>query len=701
MKEKALTYYIADGYSVIPCGTDKKPLIPSWKPYQTTKADETQINYWWTETPNANIGIVTGAISGISVVDIDCYKDDHTPLEAFPETLTVRTGNGGYHLIYQYQSGLSISANAYAHLPGVDIRSDGGFIVAAGSVTNYVKDGKQSGGEYTVIKNLPLAPFPIELFKDKNGKLKTKKSLADTVGVSTGGRNDSIASVIGKLLASHKEAVWYSECLPAVEQINATYKPPLPLDEVRTTFNSIVNIERSRLLSLSGDVSDDEEKDVRQAFAKNKTQGTFDLARYMVKKFDIITIGEKEREMYVYRGGLYFQAENEIIFPEIQRILGHLVTKSAKMETYHKIADMTANSRDIFASAPLNFIPLVNGVYDRHTKELLPHDPKYRFTYQLPVKYDPQAVCPRTDAFFDQVLDAGQRKIVEEWIGYYFLRSYMFKKAIIFVGEGDTGKTTLLQVISNLVGDKNISGIPLQKMATDKFAAAQMFEKHANIVDELDPKDISGTGNFKIATGGGTISGEYKFGNQFQFSNFSKLTFACNKIPDVKDFDDEAYFNRWIVIRFNKTIEKKIPDFHRLLTTEEERSGLFNIAMIGLDRLLEQSKFSYGKNAFDTKLDMMRSGSSIAVFVADMLTQDPGGEISKEDMYDAYTKFCIAKDLPVESIKMLGTKLPFYVPYMSEGLMNTMKTGKPDRVKAWRNVAIGGSTEVETEDENW
>lgn len=703
-KELALNYYLQDNYSVIPCGPDKKPTIGSWKKYQTEKADETQISYWWNEFPNANIGIVTGKISGITVVDIDCYKENHVTIDMFPETFTVRTGNGGYHLIYQYQEGLTISANAYAHLPGVDIRSDGGYIVGAGSITNYVKDGKQVGGEYTVIKDIPKAKFPIDLFTKNGATLqKPKKALAEVVGVSTGGRNDAMASLIGGLLASKPENMWLSECLPAVELVNQSYTPPLPLDELRTTFNSIANIERRRRAGESADIEDDEEQQIRLSFVKNKTQGTFDLARYMVKKFDIITIGEKEREMFVYRGGYYFQAENEIIYPEIQRVLGNHVTKSAKMETYHKIADMTANSRDIFTSAPLNFIPLVNGVYDRNTKELLPHDAKYRFTYQLPVKYDKDATCPRVDAFFDQVLDPEQKLIVEEWIGYYFWRNYMFKKAVIFVGEGDTGKTTLLQVIMNLIGDKNISGIPLQKMATDKFAAAQMFEKHANIVDELDPRDIAGTGNFKIATGGGTISGEYKFGNQFQFSNFAKLTFACNKIPDVKDFDDEAYFNRWIVIRFGKTIEKKIPDFHKTLTTEEERSGLFNVAMRALDRLIEQGKFSYGKNAYDTKLEMMRSGSSIAVFAADMLRHDPGAEISKEDMYSAYEKFCNENMLPTETIKMLGTRLNFYVPYISEGLMNVIKLGKPERVKAWRNVSLvdNGSSDSKGEDENW
>lgn len=434
---------------------------------------------------------------------------------------------------------------------------------------------------------------------------------------------------------------------------------------------------------IDGGEMDDEA--LRNAFHKNKAAGTYAIAQHMTKKFDIITVGEHEYEMYVYKDGIYFQAVNEIIYPEIQRILGPLVTQSAKLETFNKIASMTMHPRSVFSSASLDIIPIANGVYDRTTKTLLPHSPGYRFKYRLPVVYDPDATCPKTEAFLDQILDEEQRSVVEEWLGYYFYRNYMFKKALIFVGEGDTGKTTLLEVIDFLLGKENISSVSLQKMSGDKFAAANLFDKHGNLVDELSAKDITDTGNFKIATGGGSISGEYKFGNQFSFHNFSKLTFACNKIPDVKDFDDDAYFNRWMVIRFENTIEKKIPNFIKTLTTDAERSGLFNLAMRGLDRLLDQGKFSYAKDAMDTKREMMRSGSSIASFAALRLEQSLGTEITKEELYDIYTQYCAENELVAETIKMLGTKLPFYVPYISEGFIST---GAGKRSRGWRNVVI-------------
>lgn len=689
MLNKARQYVLADGYSIIPVGLDKRPLLASWKEYQTRHATEEELEAWWKKYPYANIGIVTGKVSGIIVVDIDTYKEDHTSVDKFPSTFTVLTGNKGYHLFYDYVEGFTISANAYADMPGVDMRSDGGYVVAVPSVTKYLKDEKESGGEYVVFKSEKIAPFPVDLFPQQ----KTKKTVTEKLEVKTGGRNDTLASIIGTFLVSTKEELWYSEVLPAVQRINMTYQPPLPLQEVQATFESIVRKEKARLASERENVEEHNEleKEIRTKFIKDKTKATHMLAKYLTNKYDIITVGEKEREMFVYRDGIYFRAENEIIFPEIQRILGDYVTKNAKTETFHKIADMTSSARKIFTDTDVRYIPLANGVYDREDNVLLPLESKYRFKYQFPIRYNPEATCPRIDEFLDTVLTAEQRLTVEEWLGYYFYRYYMFKKAIIFVGEGDTGKTTLLEVIAYLIGAENISAVSLHKMTSDKFAAAHLYEKHGNIVDELSDKDVTDTGNFKIATGGGTITGEYKFGNQFSFQNFAKFTFACNQIPDVQNFNDEAYFNRWMVIRFEKKIEKRIPNFIKTLTTEEERSGLFNLAMRGLTRLLEQGSFTYASTAIDTKLEMMRSGSSIANFIAERVVQDVGASITKEDMYDAYCDYCAENELAAETIKMLGSKFVFYAPYASEGLIDDMRNGKHVRSRGWRNIKIVSS----------
>lgn len=694
--------YLEKGWSIIPIKKGSKlPAISTWKKYQQQLPSRDEVIKWWTDMPDANIALVCGEISGVIVVDIDSGKGepDIKGLE-LPPTLVSKTGGGGKHLIYRWRKGLVGAKIGIRKL--IDIRSDSSYIVLPPSLHS-------SGNlyEWLIDENEELAEAP-QWLESSSGNSNIKKADWTTFfeGQNQPGmRNVSALQMAGKILYQNSPETYDTLGLLTFRQWNKEYNnPPLDDKELLATWNSTKalhlkkngneiaeqsNVDENRNIS-------DEEKEIVKVYLKNKTRGTYLLAKYIVDKYSIITIGEKEREMFVYQGGMYKPAENIIIYPEVQRILEHHVNKNAKTETFHKIADMTSYPRSIFTSADIKYIPVRNGVYNFETKELLPHSPNYKFTYQFPVIYKQNSSCEKTEAFFNQILTEEQRTILEEWIGYYFLRNYMFKKAMIFVGEGDTGKTTLLEVITNLIGKENISSISLQKMSGDKFSAAHLQNKHGNIVDELSAKDIMDTGAFKMATGGGSITGEYKYGNQFSFINFSKFTFACNRIPDVADTNDEAYFNRWIITRFENIIEKKIPNFIATLTTEEERSGLFNLAMDGLQRLLKQGCFTYNNNAKETKVEMMRSGSSIATFVSEMLEQSDGLEVTKEGMYEAYTKYCKENNLSSQTKDMLGKKLTDYSSYISDGLIQgTTKK----QVRGWRNVKIKGTIVEKKEEE--
>lgn len=237
---------MAAGFSIIPIGKDKKPLIKEVIPFRTHPADEDQIVLWWKKWPDANIGIITGKISGITVIDIDSYKPNSIDPKIFPETFTVKTGQGGLQLYYKYEPGFTISAGQFPQFPNVDMRSDGGYVVAPPSITDFIKDNKRVGGPYTITKNIPFAPFPIQLFP----KEKSKRTLSSKIGVSSGSRNDSITSFIGQLLLSSKEKDWENEVYPAVQRANKTYAPPLSENELRTSFESIVKKEITRRKTL-------------------------------------------------------------------------------------------------------------------------------------------------------------------------------------------------------------------------------------------------------------------------------------------------------------------------------------------------------------------------------------------------------------------------------------------------------------------
>jgi hypothetical protein len=131
---KAVLDYCRRNLSVIPVGDDKRPLI-QWKEFQDRRATEAELLEWWTTWPGANIGIVTGKISGITVIDFDSEEAVAKIEERLPDSFLcpiARTPRGGRHYYFPYEPELKTCTGI---LPGVDIRNDGGYVVAPPSMT--------------------------------------------------------------------------------------------------------------------------------------------------------------------------------------------------------------------------------------------------------------------------------------------------------------------------------------------------------------------------------------------------------------------------------------------------------------------------------------------------------------------------------------------------------------------------------------
>jgi hypothetical protein len=128
MLDAALRYR-KRGFSVIPCKKDKKPLV-KWESYQLQKPTETEIREWWEKWPNANVAIPCGHVSGVDVLDVDTEEayqqlQDNYLSDSF-RTPTVKTPNGR-HLYFKHRVGLS---NAVRIVPGTDLRTVGGYVIA-------------------------------------------------------------------------------------------------------------------------------------------------------------------------------------------------------------------------------------------------------------------------------------------------------------------------------------------------------------------------------------------------------------------------------------------------------------------------------------------------------------------------------------------------------------------------------------------
>ena len=189
---KTARAYIAKGISVIPVGRPddkgqkKLPWVDEWKTYQERSATDAELEAWWGKHPDWGIAIVTGRISNLAVVDVDIAHGG--TVQGLPPTLIAKTQSGGWHYYYRYLDGLK---NAVGVRQGVDIRSDGGYVVAPPSVG--------SKGKYEWVLVEEPQPFPADVLKVEVKKVDWSK-VAN--GTEQGSRNQTAAQFIGKLLHS-------------------------------------------------------------------------------------------------------------------------------------------------------------------------------------------------------------------------------------------------------------------------------------------------------------------------------------------------------------------------------------------------------------------------------------------------------------------------------------------------------------------
>lgn len=412
-----------------------------------------------------------------------------------------------------------------------------------------------------------------------------------------------------------------------------------------------------------------------------------DLAESLVKRFNFKTIpGKKEDEIWVYVNGIYKANGKHVIKNEVEKHLGKVCKTHYVNEIINKISRKTYIYREKFKCDDINLICCKNGVLNINTKELMPHSPDYNFTHMVPVNYKKDATCNKILQFVNEILYDEDIPVIQEWMGYCLYRSYFIKKGMILIGGGDTGKTTMLNLLIKFMGEENVSGVSLQAIANDKFSTSNLYNKHLNAYDDLSATDLQDTGKFKMVTGGGWINGERKFGDSFQFKNFAKLIFSTNKIPKTKnDDDDTAYYKRWIVLVFDNVFDNANKETNKTIiddiTDDDELSGMLNWAIDGLKRVLKNQQFSYNKDLSEIKNLMDRNSSDISKFVQDCFTKgDYKDWLSKDEMFEHYAEYCELNDFTINSKEMLGRKLP--------NLCNWLFEGRAGQSTGWRGVKI-------------
>jgi putative DNA primase/helicase len=232
-----------------------------------------------------------------------------------------------------------------------------------------------------------------------------------------------------------------------------------------------------------------------------------------------------------------------------------------------------------FDNDPMHMCVL-NGILDLESMTLRPLDPEFLTLVQIPYRYNPAASCPGIEKAVEEIVGAENLQLIWEIFGHFLIKDYRFKRFSVFVGQKDSGKSTLLNLMSAFLGNENVSAVSMQNLS-DRFMKAELAGKLANISDDLPNGRVKDSSMLKRLSGQSRIQAEEKGKDPFSFVSHAKLIFSSNYRPRV-DNPTDADFGRFMIIELHNKFggaRPKDPTLLKKLIAPEEMSGLLNKAL--------------------------------------------------------------------------------------------------------------------------
>jgi len=385
------------------------------------------------------------------------------------------------------------------------------------------------------------------------------------------------------------------------------------------------------------------------------------FAKHLLKEFNFKTTRDNET-LYMFNKDIGIYSDLGEVFIKEQ-----MVTKLEEETRQRYFSDVIffVKGSTYFdrKNNPLNKIAVENGILDVVTKELTPYTPELFITTGIPVSYDTKAKCPKILKFLEEIVAKEEIPVIQEMFGYCLYKAMPFHQALMLIGDGANGKSTLLELLKRMLGAENVSNATLQSLCYNRFATAQLYEKLANICADLPAAALKQTGTFKMLTGNDTIEAQEKFKKPFNFKNHAKLIFSTNKAPDSLD-DTLAFYRRWILITFNNIFEGKNcnPKILEEIATPKNLSGLLNFALEGLERLLKNGGFSITYSMEERRARYIRNANSAKAFIEERLVYNPDEYILVSTLYENYVLFCRENKLASTAKRVLTINMQQYLP---------------------------------------
>ncbi|MDQ3865124.1 MAG: phage/plasmid primase, P4 family [Actinomycetota bacterium] len=571
--------YAEQNIPVFPCKPDKSPDTPH--AFYDATTEEGQIRAWWANLPEDLIGLVTGEKSGVFVLDVDGEEGRKTlevleaENETLPDTYEVKTRSGGRHLYFRYP-GVRVKSTNGVIGPRLDVKGDGGYVIAPPSPGYGVVSGEF--GEFT-----EAPEWLVELVR---GDRDTGRARPLPEKIPQHERNTSLTSLAGSMRQRNASMATILAALN--EENQQKCNPPLP-------WREIVTIARSASRYAPGSLPLTELGNAERLVGRH---GHDLIHVYGIGWFVWCGThwrrdksGEVDRRAVETVRSIHEEAAI-VVSEEKRKALSKWAVASesaykikAMIELARSMPGVPVEDADSLDEDPW-LLNLQNGTLDLRTGELRDHRREDLITKLAPVGFDPEAQAPTWEAFLERVLPSEEtRTFLKRAVGYSLTGRTTEKVMPCLLGPGDSGKTTFVEAIMDLMGEDYA-----KPAAPDLLLAKRDASHPTEVADLLGRRFVASVeveeGRYlaeslvKQLTGGDRISARFMRQDFFEFSPTHKIWLAANHPPIVRGGDD-AIWNRIKKVPFGVVIPKGEQDGNLRDKLRAERSGILNWALEG------------------------------------------------------------------------------------------------------------------------
>lgn len=575
------------------------------------------------------------------IVDFDAHNDEEAEkitnvvsyITAKYPTFSVKTTRG-VHLYYRVPNGLTVK-NWTAQMTMLGVKVDYKTGSTSQGVIKLNGTVRETSSPVSELNLTELTDLPVELYPLPKSKNNMLLCLAEGDG-----RNDNLY----KHLLCVKEAKVDLDLSNVANFINDyLFKDKLKQNELEATLESVKTKEETSDGKYHGDPKD-----------------MIEFAEFIVKELDI----------KIYNYNLYFR--DGLNYSKDKIKLNKAINKYLRLRR----SQMTELEAQLYVYAELvedktNFnVKLRNGVIIEDT--VVDYDCGFTPFY-LDVSYDVDAYDKNVDDFINFICCGrnDMRTVIEEILGHILLVNRFPHKIFFLTGCGANGKSTFVEMITKWTNELS-SHVDIANF-DDGTSLTSLVGKLVNVADDVDAIYLEKSKNLKTMASGNTVGCRAIYSQPITLKNTATLIFTANEPPVFKD-KSQGIGRRLVIIPFDNVVKKRIYNLDELLSSDNAKSYLLNLALGGVKRILENNlEMSESETINGATRQYYLDNDSVLAYLNDYenIENNPISTV-----YEAYTEYCNDSNLKPVSLNKFSRRLK----ELGYDVISTTMVGKKLRV---------------------